>query len=268
MDDRIDQTGSSTLRWGLWGEAAGDEEHSESVVVGVAEAAGDAAVEFDQPVDGLGPAVVGAAGVEVGQERRLPLFQCASEPGDLGDGAGGEGVEDLGGDCPARCWCGLVVDRADLLGALPGDLDGDVVVVGSEGGVEAGALPVGEILGAGAQDVPDPVQRVTGAAAVAVDLLLDPASDIIDHAGGQLDDVEGVQHGDGVSTLGRFPVPDIDLSEQQRWAELLQGVTDQEDEYRAQARRLQRLRSSLLAVLLSGEHEIPESYDELMGVAS
>lgn len=70
------------------------------------------------------------------------------------------------------------------------------------------------------------------------------------------------------STLGRFPVPDIDLSEQQRWAELLQGVTDQEDEYRAQARRLQRLRSSLLAVLLSGEHEIPESYDELMGVAS
>ncbi len=70
------------------------------------------------------------------------------------------------------------------------------------------------------------------------------------------------------STLGRFPVPDIDLSEQQRWAELLQGVTDQEDEYRAQARRLQRLRSSLLDVLLSGEHEIPESYDELMGVAS
>lgn len=70
------------------------------------------------------------------------------------------------------------------------------------------------------------------------------------------------------STLGRFPVPDIDLSEQQRWAELLQGVTDQEDEYRAQARRLQRLRSSLLDVLLSGEHEIPESYDVLMGVAS
>ena len=70
------------------------------------------------------------------------------------------------------------------------------------------------------------------------------------------------------STLGRFPVPDIDLSEQQRWAELLQGVTDQEDEYRAQARRLQRLRSSLLDVLLSGEHEIPDSYDELMGVAS
>ena len=38
-------------------EAAGDEEHAESVVVVVAEAAGDAAGEFDEAVHGLGAAV-------------------------------------------------------------------------------------------------------------------------------------------------------------------------------------------------------------------
>lgn len=38
----------------------------------VAEPAGDAAAEFDDPVDGLCPAVARAVGVEVGQERGLP----------------------------------------------------------------------------------------------------------------------------------------------------------------------------------------------------
>ena len=38
-------------------EAAGDEEHAEPVVVAVAVAAGDAAVELDDAVDGLGAAV-------------------------------------------------------------------------------------------------------------------------------------------------------------------------------------------------------------------
>lgn len=61
--------GSSDIRWGSWGEAAGGEEHAESVVVAVAVAAGEAAVEFDDPVHGLGAAVVRAAGGEVGHER-------------------------------------------------------------------------------------------------------------------------------------------------------------------------------------------------------
>lgn len=43
------------------------------VVPPVAEPAGDTPVELDQPVDGL--AIAGAAGVEVGQERVLPLFR-------------------------------------------------------------------------------------------------------------------------------------------------------------------------------------------------
>jgi hypothetical protein len=42
--------------------------------VAVSEASGDAAVEFDEPVDRFGAAVGCAAGVEVGQERLPPLF--------------------------------------------------------------------------------------------------------------------------------------------------------------------------------------------------
>jgi hypothetical protein len=52
------------------GESSGGEDHAELVVDRVAEAAGDAAVEFDDAVDGFGAAVVGVAGGEVGQERR------------------------------------------------------------------------------------------------------------------------------------------------------------------------------------------------------
>jgi len=55
-------------------------------------------VEFDEAVDGFGAAVAGAVGGEVGQECLSPLFQGAAEAGDLGDGAGGERVDDLFGD--------------------------------------------------------------------------------------------------------------------------------------------------------------------------
>jgi hypothetical protein len=50
----------------ITGRPAGDEEHPESVLLRVAEAAGDAAVEFDETVDGLGAAAARATGVEVG----------------------------------------------------------------------------------------------------------------------------------------------------------------------------------------------------------
>lgn len=49
--------GSSDFRWGSWGEAAGGEEHAEAVVVPVSVAAGEAAVELDDPVHRLGAAV-------------------------------------------------------------------------------------------------------------------------------------------------------------------------------------------------------------------
>ena len=54
------------------GEPSGGQDHSESVVGGVAEAAGDASVEFDDAVDRFGAAVVGSAGGEVGQELLFP----------------------------------------------------------------------------------------------------------------------------------------------------------------------------------------------------
>src|SRR3954470_2480673 len=108
-----------------WVEAATDEEHAEAVVVAVAEAAGDAAVEFDESVDGFGAAVAGAGGVEVGQERGPPAAQGLAEPGDLGDRAGRERRDDLLGESTAGRWGRCVVDGPDLLGAVPGE--GDLV---------------------------------------------------------------------------------------------------------------------------------------------
>ena len=87
---------------------------------------------------------------------------------------------------------GLVVGRADQLGAVVGDFDFDVAFVGGQRGVEPVALPVGEALLAGAEQVPDPVERVGLAVAVAVDLLLEPAAALVDGGGGELEDVERV----------------------------------------------------------------------------
>ena len=65
-------------------------------------------------------------------------------------------------------------------------------------------LSVGEVLDAGAQDVADPVERIVFAAAVAVDVLLDPATDLVD--GGRAEFSLGDEYwkliGDGV---GRRP---------------------------------------------------------------
>jgi hypothetical protein len=55
--------------------------------VSVAEAAGDAAVELYEAVDGFGAAVAGAVGVEVAEELGAPLLQGAAQAGDLGDRA-------------------------------------------------------------------------------------------------------------------------------------------------------------------------------------
>ncbi len=165
--------------------------------MGVAEAAGDAAGEFDEAVDGFGAAVVGAVGGEVGQERFSPLVEGAAEAGDLGDRAGGKRREDLGGG-GLGLWVAWLVDRAQVLRALPSDFDLDVAFVGGEHVLEAGSLPVGEAFLGGAQDVADSVERVVFAAAVAVDLLLDSAADLIYCLGAEFHDVERVEDCDGV----------------------------------------------------------------------
>ena len=66
------------------------------------------------------------------------------------------------------------------------------------------------------------------------------------------------------TTLSQFPVPAIPREDQARWAETLDGVSQQQWDAEEQQKRLLALRSNLLTTLLSGEHEIPESYNELM----
>ena len=61
-------------------ESAADDRGLRAGTVAVAGSAGDALVEFDEFVDRLGAAVVGAAGVEVGQERVAPLLQRLAQP--------------------------------------------------------------------------------------------------------------------------------------------------------------------------------------------
>jgi len=74
---------------------------------------------------------------------------------------------------------GLVVAGAQLLPAVPGDLDSEVAFVGCPGALEPDALPIGEVFLACSQQVADPVERVALAAPVAMDLLLHAASHVV-----------------------------------------------------------------------------------------
>ena len=110
-----------------------------------------------RPLTASVPAVVGAVAVEVAEELAAPLSRGASEAGDFGDRAAGEGVEDLDPDASARGVAGLVVGRADQLGAVVGDFDFDVAFVGGERRAESRVLVVGEVVLAVAQGVADAV---------------------------------------------------------------------------------------------------------------
>ena len=69
---------------------------------------------------------------------------------------------------------GLPVGADHALVDAPGRLDLDVVLNAEQCGQPL-ALSVGEQVGAGVQGPPGPVERVAGAAAVTVQVLLDPA---------------------------------------------------------------------------------------------
>lgn len=87
-------------------------------------------MEFFEAVDGFGAAVAGAVGGEVAQGRVASLVQGAAEAGDLEDRVVGErGQNHLGGGLALDA-AGRVVHRMDALGALPGDTDLLVVLVG------------------------------------------------------------------------------------------------------------------------------------------
>ncbi|MBD8507941.1 hypothetical protein IFU08_00005, partial [Microbacterium sp. CFBP 8790] len=55
------------------------------------------------------------------------------------------------------------------------------------------------------------------------------------------------------------------LERQGELTDALDALLDAYDAARSAAESLRTLRSDLLTVLLSGEHEIPSSYDELRG---
>jgi hypothetical protein len=158
--------------------------------VEVAEAAGDPAMEFDHAVDGLGTAVVGPAGGEVGQELGLPGTQGAAEACDLGDGAGVESLDNLGRDGSSFGQALGVVGRPELLVAAPGDGDLKIRVAGLQTGMDPFELAVGEPLNPGTESVADLVERVVFAAAVAELFLLDPAAGLLHRGESELDHMD------------------------------------------------------------------------------
>ena len=133
----------------------------------VAEAAGDAAAEFDDPVDGLGTTVARAVGVEVGQERGLPASQGLSEPGDLGNRAGRQRGDEFFGKLASSCRRGLVEHVPKVLSAAIGDFDRDVIGMGRERSFQASLLARREAFSPGAENMADAVEGVALAASVA-----------------------------------------------------------------------------------------------------
>lgn len=88
-----------------------------------------------------------------------------------------------------------------MLVALPGDEYFIVRVPGSEAGGEAGVLLLGGLLCASPQQASDPIERVVLPAPVRKRRRLDAATNRVDGAGAELDDVEGVEDGDRVGQL-------------------------------------------------------------------
>src|SRR5690606_27761741 len=108
--------------------------------------------------------------------------------------ATGHGADQCFGSLPALGQVCLAVGGAQVLGASPCPVDLLVAFVGLDRGGDAVDLPVGEVVGPGAQDGLDAEQRVALAAPVAGGLLLHAAADLIDALGPQRNHVEGVQH--------------------------------------------------------------------------
>ena len=70
------------------------------------------------------------------------------------------------------------------------------------------------------------------------------------------------------ANLGRIEVPVPDLADQTVIGQTMSDLDATLDSLTLERSRVRSLRSHALAVLLSGEHEIPKSYDGLMGAAS
>ena len=142
----------------------------------ISEAVGEPADLFDDQVDGLCTAVGDAAGVEVGEHLLPPGLEGAAEPSHLGDRARGEAGDDLLRG-PSTFGGGGVVDGAELLVALPGQVDFAVWVAGLQTPGEFALLAFGEVLDSMTQDPANLVERIILVASVAEGVLLNPAAD-------------------------------------------------------------------------------------------
>ena len=91
-----------------------------------------------------------------------------------------------------------MVDRAELLVALPGQVDLCVRVAGVEAVADLGLLLVGQVFGSVAEQPADLVERVVLVAAPAEGVLLDAAADLIDDLGAEPHHMEGIQDCDRV----------------------------------------------------------------------
>src|SRR5215207_7482944 len=159
--------------------SGGCEQDAQPVVVEISESVCEPADFLDDQVDGFGAAVGHAASVEVGENLGLPGLEGTAEPGDLGDRAGGEAGDHLLRDSPAL-GCGGVVDGAELLVTLPGQVHFLVGVASLQAAGELSLLTLGEALDAVAEQPADLVERVILVAAVAERVLLDAAADLVD----------------------------------------------------------------------------------------
>ncbi len=93
-------------------------------------------MELDEAVDGLGAAVVRAAGVEVAEEFSAPLLEGPTEAGDLRDRARNVRGQHPFGDRAAGGVAVLVIAGADLLRAPSRDFNLEMVLAGGERRVE------------------------------------------------------------------------------------------------------------------------------------
>ena len=167
----------------------------------IAEAAGDAATEHDDPADGLGATVARAFVIEVGQERGIPASSGFPKPGALRDRAGQQRRDQLLRQPLTLGERGLAQHVSDLLGALVGDLDRDVIAMGRECAGQTDLLARRVAYPSGAENMTDAVEGIALAASVAEGHLLDSAADIVERSADGLVEVERIQHVGGVLEL-------------------------------------------------------------------
>ena len=136
---------------------------------------------LESSVDRLGGAVAGAGPVEVGQDVGGALLQGPPQGADLlqrGGNTGADRGDELGHERSAGLAVRCAVGGDHLLVDAPGGLD-LYVLLGREERLDPRPLLVGEQVGTGVQGAPGTVERVRGASAVAVELLLDAAPALV-----------------------------------------------------------------------------------------